>query len=297
MKSAVSKIPKLPLLHHNHRVNFICKTMQQIEVEENEQLHIPHRHEYYSIIWIEKAKGIHHIDFKSYPIDNQTIFFVSPEQVHHLEMQNKPIGCVFLFTADFLESNGIPQSFLSGLELFFACDEVKPIHLKQKQVGEIRLYSDHIFGEFQEEHYLKQESIAGWLKLLLISCKRFKAENTTPSPTMLSSTSKIVKDFKTALEINYASMHKVSEYASQLHLSSNYLNEVIKEETGKSAKDFIQDRIMLEAKRLATHADLSLKETAFQLGFDDPSHFSKFFSNRNGTDFTTFRNQIRNKYL
>ncbi len=297
MKSTVSGIPQLPLLHQNHRVHFICKTMQQIESEANEQLHFPHRHDYYSIIWVEKAKGVHHIDFRSYPIDNQTIFFVSPEQVHHLQILGKPIGRVFLFTAEFLESNGIPQHFLAGLELFFACDEVKPIRLKRRQVNEIRLYADEIFREFQHEQYLKQESIAAWLKLMLITCKRIKAENSSLAPASLTSTSKIVKDFKTALEANYAGMHKVSEYAALQHLSSNYLNEVIKEETGKSAKDLIQDRIMLEAKRLATHADLSLKETAYQLGFDDPSHFSKFFSNRNGTDFTTFRNQIRKKYL
>ena len=109
--------------------------------------------------------------------------------------------------------------------------------------------------------------------------------------------SKIVKDFKNLLERNYSRYHKVSDYAGQLHLSANYLNEVIKDETRHSAKDFIQDRIILEAKRLATHSDISLKETAFQLGFDDPSHFSKFFRNCTAGDFTTFRNQIRKKYL
>ncbi|MEO6167113.1 MAG: helix-turn-helix transcriptional regulator [Chitinophagales bacterium] len=297
MKSAVSKIPQLHLLDRNQPVNFICKTMQQVSLEENDQLQQPHRHHYYTIIWIEKAKGIHHIDFKSYPLQSNTIFFIAPEQVHHLEIKGNPLGYVFLFTTDFLESNGIPQDFLSVLELFFACDEIMPVRLKPGQIPEMKMYANHIFTEFGSDNYLKQESIATWLKLLMIACKRVKEENSILNVPIQNSQSKIVKEFKQLLERNYSQHHKVSDYAGELHLSANYLNEVIKEETGHSAKDFIQDRIILEAKRLATHSDTSLKETAFQLGFDDPSHFSKFFRNCTASDFTAFRNQIRKKYL
>lgn len=285
------------MLHQNQAVNFLCKTMQEVEAEENDQLQQPHRHHYYSIIWVEKAKGMHHIDFKSYPLKSNTIFFIGPEQVHYLEVTGNPQGYVFLFTTEFLESNGIPQVFLSGLELFFACDEIMPIRLKPGQIPEMKMYANHIFTEFERDHYLKQESIAAWLKLLLIACKRIKAENSIHNLPFQNAQSKIVKEFKNLLERNYSRYHKVSDYAGELHLSANYLNEVIKEETGHSAKDFIQDRIILEAKRLATHSAITLKETAFQLGFDDPSHFSKFFRNCTSGDFTAFRNQIRKKYL
>lgn len=297
MKRTVSNIPQLPLLHHNHRVNFISKTMQQIDAEENDQLHQPHRHDYYSIIWVVRASGVHHIDFKSYPVKNQTIYFISPGQVHHLQLKSKPEGYVFLFTPDFLEASGIPQSFLSSLELFFACDEVKPIRPGLRETEEITLYAEQILTEFNGEQYLKQETIATWLKLFLICCRRIQAKSDRPSNPLLSRGSKIVRDFKLALELNYHRFHKVHEYARILHLSSNYLNEVIKEETGKSVKDFIQDRILLEAKRLAAHADISLKEASSTLGFDDPAHFSKFFINCSKISFTAFREQIRKNYL
>ncbi|MBK9730600.1 MAG: helix-turn-helix domain-containing protein [Chitinophagaceae bacterium] len=271
--------------------------MQKVEAEENNLLQFPHRHQYYTIIWIEKATGTHQIDFKSYAVSSQTIFFIGPEQVHHLLLKGKPKGRVFLFTNDFLEANGIPQQFLSGLELFFACDEIKPIRLKSSQIPEMKSYADHIFKEFANDQYLKQESIAAWLKLFLIACKRLKAENADLNSPLQNPRSRTVKEFKNLLEKNYARQHKVSDYAKALHLSANYLNEVIKEETGQSIKDLIQNRIILEAKRLATYSDYSMKETSFQLGFDDPSHFSKFFRNCTATDYTTFRNEIRKMYL
>ncbi len=297
MKSSRAKIPQLPLLHRNKQVNFLCKTMQQIEEDENDQLQLPHRHDYYTIIWIEKASGTHHIDFKSYPVHSQTIYFIGPEQVHLLQLNQKPKGRVLLFTVDFLEVNGIPLQFLSGLGLFFACDEFTPIRLKKAQVTEMQTYADYIFREFENDQYLKQETIAAWLKLFLIACKRIKAEITDKNALPPTSSSKTVREFKSLLEKKFAQHHKVSYYAGELHLSANYLNEIIREETGQSAKDLIQNRIILEAKRLATYSANSMKETAFQLGFDDPSHFSKFFRNCTHTGYSHFSRQIRKIYL
>lgn len=297
MKTPRAKIPQLSLLLRNKPVNFLCKTMQQIEEDENDQLQLPHRHDYYTIIWIEKANGTHHIDFKSYLVRSQTIYFIGPEQVHLLQLNRKPKGRVFLFTVDFLETNGIPLHFISGLGLFFACDEFTPIRLKPSQVAEMQTYAEHIFLEFAGDHYLKQETIATWLKLFLIACKRMKAERTDKNALPPNSRSKTVREFKSLLEKKFAQHHKVSYYASELHLTANYLNEVIREETGQSAKDLIQNRIILEAKRLATYSANSLKETAYQLGFDDPSHFSKFFRNCTHTGYSTFSRQIRKIYL
>lgn len=297
MKNSRAKIPQLALLSGDKPVNFLCKTMQQVEEEENEHLHIPHRHHYYTIIWIEKAAGTHHIDFKSYPVRNQTIYFIGPEQVHLLQIKPHPKGRVFLFTPEFLEIHGIPPQFLSGLGLFFACDEFTPIRLKQSQIPLLKNYADQIFLESEKDEYLQQEAIATWLKLFLIACKRSKAEMAALDAPPQNARSKTVREFKSLLEKKFAAQHKVHYYASELHLTPNYLNEVLRQETGQSAKDLIQNRVILEARRLATYSENSLKETAYQLGFDDPSHFSKFFRNCTKTGYSNFRQQIRKIYL
>jgi AraC family transcriptional regulator, transcriptional activator of pobA len=106
----------------------------------------------------------------------------------------------------------------------------------------------------------------------------------------------LVKQFKDLLDIHFIQWHKVAEYAKSLHITSNYLNELVTQETGKSAKDMIINRIMLEAKRFATYSETSLKEVAYKLGFDDPAHFSKLFKNQEEQSFTEFRASIRKKY-
>jgi AraC-like DNA-binding protein len=144
---------------------------------------------------------------------------------------------------------------------------------------------------------LQDESIGSWLKLFLIACNRLKSETISTNLPFQNNSSRIIRQFKELIDSLYKKFHKVSEYAGEMNITSNYLNEVIKSETGHSAKELIQDRIMLEAKRLATYSDLQLKEISFELGFEDPAHFSKFFKNLSGTDFSSFREQIRKKYL
>jgi len=95
------------------------------------------------------------------------------------------------------------------------------------------------------------------------------------------------------LEKNYSQWHQVNTYAMQLNITPDYLNNVIKSSIGKTAKELIVQRIIMEAKRLGLHTVLSLKEIAFALGFEDPSHFSKFYKNETGQPFSDFRATIK----
>ena len=88
-------------------------------------------------------------------------------------------------------------------------------------------------------------------------------------------------------------MHQVKDYVGKLNVSPNYLNEVIKSVMGISAKEYIQNRIVLEAKRMVLFTQKSYKEIGFDLGFDDPSHFSKFFKINAGLSLVQFKESIR----
>ena len=80
----------------------------------------------------------------------------------------------------------------------------------------------------------------------------------------------------------------VCDYASVLSVSPNYLNRTVKKVSGYTASHHIQQQIVLEAKKQAIHYGVSMKEIAYQLGFDNPSHFSKFFKCNSGMNFTQF---------
>jgi len=288
-------IPQLELQSGMDEVAFACRTMEEMEVrrDNGEAVEGPHRHSYFTIIWVLEGEGTHYIDFKAYPIRPGTIFFVSPGQVHHIELTAPPKGYVILFTEDFLMQNGIPLEFMNGLRLFYACDEVREIHPDTVSSERLRGYVTQIMAEYAADRSLKSEGLSAWLKLFLIECKRIKAGDHPEQPVVVSAQARLVKEFKESVERSFRKKHKVSDYSALMAITSNYLNEVIKSETGVSAKDFIQNRIILEAKRLAIYSDISLKEAAYQLGFDDPAHFSKFIKKHTGHSFSEMKEHMR----
>ena len=84
-------------------------------------------------------------------------------------------------------------------------------------------------------------------------------------------------------------MKKVKEYANALHLTEKTLNEIVKKHTGNSTSNIIYKQIIMEAKRLL-NTRMSIKETAYELKFDDPAHFSKFFKTKTGLSPSEFQN-------
>jgi AraC-like DNA-binding protein len=104
----------------------------------------------------------------------------------------------------------------------------------------------------------------------------FNLKSNKPIESIGAVQPEIVFRFKNLVEQRYLEWHKVSEYADKLTISANYLNEIIKKNTGRTAKEHIQNRLASEAKRLSFFTQLSAKEIGFKLGFNDPSHFAKF---------------------
>jgi AraC family transcriptional activator of pobA len=268
---------------------FRYRTMQEVESSQPSVQELPHRHDYFVIIYVEKAKGRHQVDFKTMPLEDQTVYFISPEQIHHLELNDSPKGHVLLFTPDFLQQHSVSAQVLFDMNLFFNCDEALPVFIPEKNRPEVLYFIKQIQKEQDNQGPQWLEVVGALLKTLLIYFQRIKKEHYETNELWDSRKSQIVRQFKKDLERLYKKKHKVSEYADLQHLSSVYLNEVIKGETGQSVKEFIQNRIVLEAKRLALYSDWSMKQIAWELGFEDAAHFSRLFKKCQGETFTQFR--------
>jgi AraC family transcriptional regulator, transcriptional activator of pobA len=277
---------------------FVFRTMEEIEsMQKVSSALVPHRHNYYTIIWVRQGSGLHHIDFRSYTVDTDTIYFLTPEQVHHLQLDEGAKGYVLLFTPDFLHEHGLSQQWIENTGFFFKCDDMAPFHLEPgMDIKNLEHLVYHVRDEFKQAGVYYLDAIASWLKLFLLECKRLSVRLEPRSGMKTNTRTQLLKQFRSLLEIHYTDWHKVSEYALALHITPNYLNEVISVETGTSAKDFILNRIMLEAKRYAGYTELSAKEVAYTLGFEDPSHFSKLFRQHQEQSFSEFREMTRKKY-
>ncbi len=268
---------------------FVIKTMEELDQSLGGIADDPHRHNYYSVIWSYTATGKHIIDFKEYKILPNNIFFVSPEQVHQVITNPNPTGYVILFTSEFLEKNSIRPDFISNLKLFQKSDETPPLPIHSEMEGSLKLFAAKMDSEFHSVNEMRYETIGAYLKLFLIECNGHCSLTPDANSQFLEVGKSIVKKFKENVETHFKTLHQVQEYAEKLNVSPNYLNEVIKASINVSAKEFIQNRLALEAKRMIVFTDKSSKEIGFDLGFDDPSHFSKFIKSKLGLSLQEFR--------
>ena len=138
-------------------------------------------------------------------------------------------------------------------------------------------FAEQMLSAFRSQKELFLETIGAYLKLFLIECNGNCTSNSDTNTQNIEVGKTLVRKFKELVESHYMTWHQVKNYAELLNVTPNYLNEVIKSAINISAKDFIQERIILEAKRIATFTGKSGKEIGFDLGFDDPSHFRQVF--------------------
>lgn len=257
-------------------ISFNISKMEDIYTKRNGRVDEPHRHNYYTALIINKAKGQHKIDFNSYELSNKQIYFVAPGQVHQVIEEEKSFGFAMTFSNQFLIENSIRLSFIESLNLFQSYGQNLPLNPTDKQFETVEHFSNQIFKLLNNKENMKFLSIGAFLKLLLIECNNICAINPIESD-IDSSGNNLIRAFKKEVENNYKKEHSTTFYANQLHITPDHLNRTVKSKTGKTAKDYIQVRIITEAKRLLYFTEFSNKEIGYELGFNEPANFSAFF--------------------
>lgn len=273
--------------------SFALKRMEDIYRDAQGAPDSPHRHDFYTIIFIEQGEGIHFVDFAEYKIENQTIYFIQPGQMHQLVLTAEPVGWVISFTDEFLIANSIPEKLVNDIYLFNdygqspplqVDDQVLPVY--QNLINQMNLFAGSL------ESYT-MEAIGSLVKIFLIQSNNLCALRKSNNPQLIETGNHILRTFKQALNKNYKSAHMVSDYAEVMAITSDYLNKTVKNLTGISAKDHIQSKLITEAKRSLLFSTVTTKELAFELGFEEPAHFSNFFKKITGQTPSEFRLSAR----
>ena len=272
-----------------HSISFDLKRMEAIFDKMGGKVDEPHRHAYFTIIFIEKADGVHIIDFNEFELSSNQVYFISPGQVHQLKEKSKSKGWVLSFSPSFLFQNGIEERFIEDVHLFQDYGYSPPLNLNKKEFEKAGKLLAEIRNELDSNNKFKYHAVGALLKLLLIefnnNCDLNKEENTQKAQAAVQ----LLKSFKQLLSNNYKKWHKVNQYAEALNISADYLNASVKELSGIGAKELIQSQIVLQAKRLLLFSTLSNKEIAYELGFSEPSNFSQFFKKCTGKSPQLFK--------
>ncbi len=273
-----------------NQASFGISKMQDIYIRRKGKPDEPHRHEYYTILIIKKGKGTHRIDFNTYKVADHQIYFVAPGQVHQLIEEEMTEGFSMVFSNQFLMENAISLQFIDNLNLFQNYGQSPPLTPDEEHFAEIERFAVEIFKLFNSQTAMKFLSIGAFLKLLLIECNTLCAVN--PIEFQVESASnKILKSFKNTVDSNFKKNHSVAFYADALFITPDHLNRTVKAKLGKTAKEYVQARIITEAKRLLYFTNLSNKEIAYEMGFDEPANFSAFFKKNTQLSPSDFRKQ------
>lgn len=242
-----------------------------------------HRDEGYTFHILDKGFVLIEVDFQRYKIKAPAVVYMHPNQVHRiLDFENVTVCSLSI------KSENLNPGYLTFLE---EVAPAKPLELTSD------IYSN-IFETFSlclnfskqngnKLHHLLLKDSCNALVAVIISAFLHQEK----SSNRLSRIELISKSFKQLLEKNYGTIKRPTEYAKLLNISTHYLNESVKKTTGLSVSQHIQDRIILEAKRLLYHTDKSVKEIAFELGYDDYPYFSRLFTKATGMSALTFRNK------
>lgn len=272
-------------------VPFEIHTMEWIAQNRFQQNEVPHRHSYFVIIWVKKGAGVHFIDVDKYELEDNTVYCLTPGQVHLLKVNGPADGYVISFTAEFLHLNEDNFNLLFNTGLFYTFSHSPVIKVSEEMSEDMGGIVTKMMKEYDNFFLLRAEILRGFLKIFLIYLTR-QFEGADPQAQQQPRNVELAKKFLSLLEKQFTTKKMVADYADQLAVTPNYLNEVVKKVSGFPASHHIQQRIILEAKRQAAYSDSSMKEIAWHLGFDDVAHFSKFFKNVAGTSFSDFRKEL-----
>lgn len=250
----------------------------------------PHRHDYYTVLLTRKAKGKHFIDFNEFDLGDKQVWFIAPGQVHQIIEEQKSYGRVLTFSPNFLLENGIERRFIEELHLFNEYGSAPPLELSPEEMQTLESLAEQMSDFFRSNRKFRYQAVGALLKLFFIRCNNFCSLSQEENTQTVQASVVLLRNFKRILDERFREWHKVSEYAAALHITSDYLNASVKSLTGKSAKEHIQSRITVAAKRMLKFSTVPTKEIAYELGFSAPANFSQFFKKCVGISPTEFRN-------
>ncbi|WP_316825485.1 helix-turn-helix transcriptional regulator [Pedobacter miscanthi] len=268
-----------------NRENTVCKSYIS-----------PNRREFYKIIFLNAGKGLFTIGLNTYSIEEPTILFVHPNEIISwknltLSMVSKGYFCIF--KRGFIEKNLMLKSLMDKYGLFK--DNIKSVISLTKEATKV---INGIFSSMDNEEKnngtFTEDALQAYVQLLMIEASKIAMH---PLSTTITSEYQKVYDFFELLEketagLNYEKSIKIktaTEFADQLNVHPNYLNALLKKQTGQNVSTHIRNRLLEESKILLIQTDWTLQDIGYAIGFTEQPNFSHFFKKNIGITPAEFR--------
>ncbi len=257
-------------------------------------LALPQRHGYFEILFVTRGAGSLYVDFEGFPLFPGTMFFVNPGQVHYAELTEDVHGYVLSFPEEFLSIDPSRESTVFELAFFQSSDREPVASFGDGETGEIVAMLESILAEFSKRGRGYVTVLRSYLHILLVRASR--GFRSPIQPRSVSSAILTTRRFRQLVSEQVRTLRSVNAYAGQLGISPGHLHDVVKSSASTTPSEIIQQELMLEAKRLLAHTDMSIAEVGHQLCFDDPAYFGRYFRRNQKQSPGQYRNQARKMF-
>lgn len=261
---SISDILSLPPQHIPYYID-------RFEGTEDPDIEWPHRHDYYSLVWFTTGTGYYVVDFEEFELRPDRIFLVNPRQIHNWNYSHDSRGYILI----------VDQTLGSELNLDY---RLPFIDIEGETKALLERVFPQLMADFQAGHNLRID--ISYVHQLI---HRF----TKPDDTIHYSPPPHIEKFNRLILEECPTPQSVDEYAGILGISPDELNALCKQQAGISAKQYILDRKVTEAKRLLLYSRMNMNEIAFRLGFEDGSYFARIFRKKTSLTPSKFLKKYR----
>lgn len=256
-------------------------------LKEHQFIREPHKHDFYIILLVTQGTGVHTIDFREYAVEPGTVFLLTPGQVHSWTLSNDADGFVVFFTQAYY-TREYPDRLLSDFPYFNALLYSPVIRLTETDEAKLTPVLHMLQQEYEVDSPMRNSILSRYLDILLMKLAQiFQPDGSATVPIAKDQT--LLQDLERLINLHYKEQKTVAFYADRLHVTARHLNETCKQALGKTTKDILQYRIILEAQRLLVHSDLTSSQIAHELGYFDNTYFFRFFKKHIGCTPEQFR--------
>jgi len=246
-----------------------------------------HKVSFYVLLLITQNDCTHNLNFKDYQLKKGTLITLRKNNIHKF-YKSKAKGVLLVFTENFIVNH---SNKLDASKLFLLFNEMlasPKIQLNEVEYNEIITLINLIREEYSNVNDIYSPNIVRkFIQILVIKLFRIKSQD-----NVVFANSKYLSmflEFQTLIEKHCFDYKKVSFYAKKMGFTTKTLNNVTQSIVQKTAKSLINDIVIIQSKRLIINSQDSLTEISYQVGFDEPTNFFKYFIKYAGVSPSQFR--------
>ena len=252
------------------------------------------RNNYYSLIWIRNGSGIVTADFSEHNFEKGSLFAFSPYQPFMVATKEKLGGIAFQFHPDFFCIHKHHKEVACHGVLFNNIYEPPFVRVSEAAASTFGMLAENMKTELQNPELAGYELLVSYLKIFLITASRLRKEErgAVLPVSIYEKTPFVLQRLKEAIETDFRKRHAARDYAEALSISVKALAKITKRYFNKTPTELISERIVIEAKRELYLTNKTIKEIAYELGYDDEYYFSRFFKINTDISPQTYRDTV-----